>query len=220
MALIIFDLDGTVLDTREDLCDAVNFGLDACGFPKRSCEEVVSFVGNGVRKLVERALPEGEKSAENIEKVNNLFNEYYSVHYADKTRPYDGMSELLEKLKNACCRLVVFSNKPDEFSKGLIERFYHGIFDQTIGSREGFPKKPDPNVELEIMKHFGVSQNATLHVGDSDTDIMTAKNAGVRSIGVCWGYRSKELLISAGASEVAENLDMLYCEIMSWLKMI
>lgn len=217
-ALIIFDLDGTVLDTISDLSDAVNHGLESCGFPKRSRDEVMSFVGNGVVKLIERALPEGEKTPENIEKVHNLFNEYYAAHYADKTRPYDGMAELLREIKGCGCRLAVLSNKPDEFTKRLIERFYPGIFDHVSGSGDAFPRKPDPAAENYIMRLAGAAPDTTVHIGDSDTDLMTAKNAGVEFIGVSWGYRSESSLRAKGAKTVAGDIKSLREAIMDIIK--
>ena len=209
MSLVIFDLDGTVLDTLGDLTAAVNMSLSAMDFPKRTREEVKNFVGNGVPKLIERALPEGLKSPENIEKTLRLFNENYSLHYADTTRPFDGMTELLSRLKSRKIKLAMFSNKPDVFTLDLAEKFCPGAFDLVLGSREGFPKKPDPAGERYIMDKLNSSPACTLHVGDSDTDVYTAHNAGVRALGVSWGYRSRESILKAGACDIADNVKEL-----------
>ena len=136
--LIIFDLDGTVLDTIDDLSGAVNHSLEKNGFPKRSREEVMRFVGNGVSKLIERALPEGEKTEENISVVREGFDEFYSEHYADKTRPYPGIKELLEEIKGRGILLAALSNKPEIFTRDLIERFFPGIFDEIGETAKGY----------------------------------------------------------------------------------
>lgn len=207
--LIIFDLDGTLLDTIADLADAVCEALSENGFPTHSREDVMRFVGNGVLKLCERALPDGEKTPENIQKVYASFNRSYAARYADKTRPYDGIAELLGALKQRGYLLAVLSNKPDEFTRRLIEKFYPGIFDFVRGSREGVPRKPDPAAEFAIMTEAEVSPDECLHIGDSETDVETAKNAGVRIIACSWGYRSKKTLAEAGAGVIAENVEAL-----------
>lgn len=207
--LIIFDLDGTVLDTVDDLADAVCEALSENGFPTRSREEVMRFVGNGVLKLCERALPDGEKTEENIKKVHAAFNRSYAARYSNKTRPYDGMAELLGELKRRGYLLAVLSNKPDEFTRELIEKFYPGIFDFVRGSREGVPRKPDPTAELEIISEAGLTPSRCVHVGDSETDVQTAKNAGVAVVACSWGYRPKETLVEAGAEVIAENVGEL-----------
>ena len=217
MPLIIFDLDGTVLDTVDDLTNAANSGVMSLGFPKRSREEVMSFVGNGVAKLMERALPKGQATEENVKKSLEQFNIFYSEHFADSTRPYDGMLQMLEELKARGSKLAVFSNKPDRFSKELIGKFYPGIFDVVLGSRDGVPRKPDPTAELEIMHMLGAHPDEVLHIGDSDTDLAAAKNAGVGFVGVSWGYRSEESLKAAGAEKVAGSVDELKGFILEFL---
>ena len=209
IGLIVFDLDGTILNTIDDLTDAVCFALNEHGFPPRTREEVTSFVGNGVLKLIERALPDGHKDPETVKKVHDSFNLRYAEHYADKTLPYSGITELLESLKNKGYKLAVLSNKPDPFTKGLIEKFFGGIFDVVEGSGENTPRKPDPTGELRIISALGETPETTLHVGDSDTDIMTARNAGVGLIACSWGYRSRETLEKAGAEVIADSVDEL-----------
>lgn len=206
LKLAIFDLDGTVLDTIADLSDAVCAALEKNGFPPRSPAEVMSFVGNGVLKLIERSLPEGHKDPETAALVCEDFNAHYAAHYADKTRPYAGMPELLKSLKERGVKLALLSNKPDAFTKGLAERFYPDIFDVVRGSGENTPRKPDPTAELEIIAEFSAKPDECVHVGDSDTDVMTALNAGIRCVGCTWGYRSRQTLESAGAFAVAESV--------------
>lgn len=207
--LIVFDLDGTLLDTIADLADAVCFALDEYGFPPRSRAEVTGFVGNGVLKLIERALPDGSKDPETVEKVYKSFNLRYSEHCADKTRPYDGIAELLKYLKNQGIKLAVLSNKPDEFTNYLIDKFFHGIFDKVVGSSGSTPRKPDPSGELRVISELGTVPEKTLHIGDSDTDIQTAKNAGVDIIACSWGYRTRETLKMAGAEKIADTVEEL-----------
>lgn len=204
---VIFDLDGTVLDTIADLAGAVNAALSKSGYPERSRAEVMSFVGNGTLKLIERALPEGHKDKPEVERVHADFSEHYSRHFADETKPYPGMPELLCKLKKTGYKLALSSNKPDRFTKALIERFYPGIFDIVIGSSEVTPRKPDPTGEYSILAKFGISPFEALHVGDSDTDVKTAHNAGVACLACTWGYRPKETLMAADADFIVEKVD-------------
>lgn len=203
---VIFDLDGTVLDTVDDLTDAVNAALEKRGYPKRTQEEVMSFVGNGTLKLIERALPEGHKDEETAKAVHLDFGEHYAHHFADKTKPYPQIPELLNKLKAKGYKLAVFSNKPDRFTKELIEMFFPGIFDIVTGNSDQTPRKPDPTGEYNILAKFGISPFEALHVGDSDTDVKTAHNAGVMVLACTWGYRSKEALMAADADFIVEDV--------------
>lgn len=206
LKLIIFDLDGTVLDTVADLADAVIFALEKHGFPPRSYQEVMSFVGNGTLKLIERALPDGHKDPETVVAVHTDFAARYSAHYADKTKPYDGIPELLSSLKSQGYKLSVLSNKPDKFTKELTEGFFPKVFDVVRGSVDGVPRKPDPTAELGILNDFGVMAGECLHIGDSDTDVLTAHNAGIKCVGCTWGYRPKETLEEAGADYIVETV--------------
>ncbi len=209
LKLIIFDLDGTLLNTIDDLADAVCFALGEYGFPPRSREEVTGFVGNGVLKLIERALPEGHKDSETADKVCRSFNLRYAGHCADKTRPYDGMTELVAKLKARGYKLAVLSNKPDEFTKELIRKFFGDAFDAVEGSGENTPRKPDPTGELKLIADLGFTPADAVHIGDSDTDVMTARNAGVRLLACSWGYRSRKCLTDAGAADIADTVEEL-----------
>ena len=206
LKLIIFDLDGTLIDTVADLGDAVNFALTQYGFSERSYQEVMSFVGNGTMKLIERALPADRQSdGALIEKVHKSFTTRYSEHYADKSRVYDGIPEVVRTLKEQGLKLAVLSNKPDRFTKSLIEMFFPGVFDVVLGSGENTPRKPDPTGEIGIINGFGLKQEEVVHIGDSDTDIKTAHNAGVRCIGCTWGFRPRQTLEAAGAEWIVDE---------------
>ena len=206
LKLVIFDLDGTLIDTVADLGDAVNHALRLFGFPERSYQEVISFVGNGTLKLIERALPEDMQSDhELITKVHDEFTAHYAGHYADKSKVYDGIPEVLEYLRTHGVKLAVLSNKPDRFTKALIGMFFPSVFDVVLGSGENTPRKPDPMGELSIINSFGLSPEECLHVGDSDTDVKTAHNAGVKVIGCTWGFRPRTTLESAGAEFIVDK---------------
>ena len=206
LKLIIFDLDGTLIDTVADLGDAVNFALAQYGFPERSYQEVMRFVGNGTLKLIERALPAGRQhDGALVEKVHQSFTSRYSEHYADKSRVYGGIHEVIRSLKGQGLKLAVLSNKPDKFTKSLIEMFFPGAFDVVLGSGENTPRKPDPTGEFGIINGFGLTPDEVLHVGDSDTDVKTAHNAGVRCIGCTWGFRPRETLEAAGADFIVDK---------------
>lgn len=210
LKLIIFDLDGTLIDTIDDLTEAVCFALNRGGFPPRSSRDVTNFVGNGVLKLIERSLPEGHRDAETVGQVHADFNAFYAEHYADKSLPYDGAAETVGRLKAEGYKLAVLSNKPDRFTKALIEKFFPALFDAYLGSSESTPRKPDPTGELSIITSLGLTPDVTLHIGDSDTDIMTAHNAGVRCIGCTWGFRPRATLEAAGADWIVERFENIF----------
>lgn len=195
---VIFDLDGTILDTLEDLADAVNFALRQSGLPERTIDEVRAFVGNGIRKLIDRAVPEG-MPVEKTDKVFADFRDYYAVHCADKTKPYPGIMELLSELKAKGVKLAVVSNKADDAVKVLCEQYYKGIFDIAVGEREGIRKKPAPDSVLEVLKTLGLAKHETVYVGDSDVDVETSGNAGLEHIAVTWGFRDFSFLQEHGA---------------------
>lgn len=195
---VIFDLDGTLLDTLEDLKDSVNAALFAYGCKERSLEEVRNFVGNGIRKLIERALPQGGDD-KTVEEMLVLHRDYYQVHCADKTRPYDGISEMLAKLKQRGIQLAVLSNKPDYAVKILCDKYFPGIFDKAYGFREGIERKPAPDAVFALLEELGVQRANAVYVGDSEVDVQTAKNAGLDMMIVEWGFRDREFLIESGA---------------------
>lgn len=205
---VIFDLDGTILDTLDDLADAANAALAACGYPARTKDEVRRFVGNGIRKLIERATPDGV-SDEDIVRTHEAFTAYYSAHCKDKTRPYEGIPELVSELKANGIHTAVVSNKADYAVKKLCEEYFGGIFDIAIGEREGIRKKPAPDSVLEVMRALGAEADYTIYIGDSDVDIMTAQNSGIGCIGVSYGFRGREFLESHGADVIADTVGEL-----------
>ena len=202
--IAIFDLDGTILNTLEDLADSTNYALKTCGYPERTMDEVRQFVGNGIRKLMERAVPEGTP-VEEIDRVHETFTAHYKVHCADKTRPYDGIMELLQNLKKDGCKLAVVSNKADYGVQELCKQYFDGVFDFAVGEREGIRKKPAPDSVNEVLKTLGCSRERAVYIGDSDVDIQTAANAQMDHIIVEWGFRDVQFLISQGAKVLVEK---------------
>ena len=193
--LFILDLDGTLLNTIEDLATATNRALQACGFAVRTSEECKQFVGNGVTKLLERALPEGHKNPENIVRMKEAFFAYYDAHLTDFTRPYAGIVKALTALQQDGVYLAVASNKYQRATSALIAHFFPQIsFAAVQGQRDGVPVKPHPQMVQEILQAAGQTPEQTLYVGDSDVDMQTAQNAGVKACGVTWGFRSRECL--------------------------
>lgn len=202
--LAIFDMDGTILDTLDDLADSVNFALAQSGFPERSREEVCSFVGNGIRKLIERAVPKGTE-VERIDYVHKVFREYYKEHCAVKTKPYRGIPELLEKLRQAGCKTAVVSNKADFAVQELCRKYFDGLFDAAVGDRDGISRKPAPDSVFEILRLFGMEKRDAVYIGDSDVDIETACNAGMDGIVVEWGFRKRAFLEEKGAKRIVSS---------------
>ena len=202
--IAIFDLDGTILNTLEDLADSTNYALKTCGYPERTMDEVRQFVGNGIRKLMERAVPEGTP-VEEIDRVHETFTAHYKVHCADKTRPYDGIMELLQNLKKEGCKLAVVSNKADYGVQELCKQYFDGVFDFAVGEREGIRKKPAPDSVNEVLKTLGCSRDRAVYIGDSDVDIQTAANAQMDHIIVEWGFRDVPFLIAKGAKVLVEK---------------
>ena len=202
--IAIFDLDGTILNTLEDLADSTNYALKTCGYPERTMDEVRQFVGNGIRKLMERAVPEGTP-VEEIDRVHETFTAHYKVHCADKTRPYDGIMELLQNLKKDGCKLAVVSNKADYGVQELCKQYFDGVFDFAVGEREGIRKKPAPDSVNEVLKTLGCSRDRAVYIGDSDVDIQTAANAQMDHIIVDWGFRDVPFLIAKGAKVLVEK---------------
>lgn len=206
---VVFDLDGTLLNTLEDLADAGNYALETMGFPCHKTEKYKYFVGNGIPKLILRIIPEGCGDADR-EKVHELFAEYYGKHCRDKTKPYKGITELLQSLKVKGIKTAVATNKDHSFSVGLVEDFFGGCVDLVVGKRDGFPKKPDPYAVNLISERLGVDKRDMLYVGDSSVDMQTAKNAGICSCGVSWGFRTERELVESGACYIASSADELY----------
>ncbi len=194
----IFDLDGTLLNTLADLADALNYALNRSGFPKRTLEEVRNFVGNGVYTLVERALPSGT-DAKHRQTCLSDFKSYYELHKQDKTCLYDGIYDLVASLKAKGIRIAIVSNKFDKAVKELAKYYFSDMIDVAIGESPQIRKKPAPDTVFMALDMLGVTKEETLYIGDSDTDVLTAKNAGVPFVGVTWGFRDEALLRQCGA---------------------
>lgn len=205
---IIFDLDGTLLNTLEDLMDSVNFALERQGFPLRNIEEIRSFVGNGIRLLVERAVPQEVVGTDTFEVCFKDFNDYYKMHMEDKTAPYDGINEMLKNIKKAGFKTAIVTNKVDYAAQELCNRLFPEI-DLVVGSVDDRPNKPAPDGAFYAIDTLGSKAENTIFVGDADTDILTAKNAGLKSIGVLWGFRDREIIEAEGAEYIVETVNDL-----------
>ena len=204
--LIIFDLDGTLLNTIADLAAATNYALEQCNYPTHPEDAYYYFVGNGINKLFERALPEEARTIENVLKIRSHFVPYYNAHNCDLSRPYPGIPELLEALQNAGLQLAVASNKYHEATVKLIERFFPEIhFAAVFGQRDNVPTKPDPTVVEEIIGLCHVRKEEVLYVGDSCVDMQTGKNAQVETVGVSWGFRPRKELEDNGATHIIDK---------------
>ncbi|WP_314697771.1 HAD family hydrolase [Prevotella jejuni] len=195
----IFDLDGTLLSTLNDLASSTNYALRWAGMPERTIEEVRMFVGNGVKLLMERAIPEGVNNPK-FEETYAKFREHYMEHNLDTTRPYDGVPELLHELKRRGKHLAIVSNKFYAATQDLAKHFFPDTIEVAIGERENIRKKPAPDTVLEALRQLNVSKEDAVYIGDSDVDIMTAKNCGLPCISVLWGFRDKDFLIEHGGS--------------------
>lgn len=208
---VIFDLDGTLLDTLCDLCDSTNDALDAIGAPRRTIDEVRSFVGNGIRMLMLRAVPGGDTNPL-FDTAMNAFVASYKKNCANKTKPYEGIPELLSELSADGYKLAVVSNKADFAVKMLVCDYFGDVISVAIGEREseGIKKKPAPDTVIAALRELGCEKENAVYVGDSEVDIMTAKNAGMRCISVGWGFRSREELEAAGAKETVAAPEALY----------
>ncbi len=206
--LVIFDLDGTLLNTIADLANSTNYALKVLGYPIHEPDKYNFMVGNGINKLFERALPNGEKTEENVLRVRQEFVPYYDQHNADKSRPYPGVTELLETLQTAGMQLAVASNKYQAATEKLIAHYFPNIkFTAVFGQREGIPVKPDPIIVKEILQIAKVQEEETLYVGDSGVDMQTAINAGVTSCGVTWGFRPRTELESFHPDHIVDNAE-------------
>lgn len=203
---VIFDLDGTLLDTLQDLADAANYALRKEGMPERTIDEVRRFVGNGVRLLMIRAVPGGESNPL-FEETFAQFKEYYGEHCNDNTKPYEGMIELLETLKSKGYSVAIVSNKIDFAVKELSALYFKGIVPVAIGEKEGVRRKPAPDTVREALKELGRTAEESVYVGDSDVDIETAKNADMPCISVLWGFRDREFLEEHGAKRYARTAE-------------
>ncbi len=208
---LLFDMDGTLLDTLDDLADAVNYALRTMAMPERTRDEIQSFVGDGVRLLMERAVPADIRAAADgaarreFERALTLFKEYYGAHSTDKTRPYDGILPLLRELKAEGYALATVSNKMDSAVKDLSRHYFPDTLSVAVGAQEGLEKKPAPDMLFAALDALGMPRDGAVCVGDSDTDLVTAKNAGLPCISVLWGFRDREFLCAHGATMLART---------------
>ncbi len=199
---IVFDLDGTLLNTLDDLYLSVNYALEQFNLPLRTKEEVCSFVGNGVANLMERSIGENLGSVD-FDACLNCFKKHYSVHSEDNTAPYDDVCALLATLKDKNVKCAIVSNKFDAAVKGLAEKYFPSLVDVALGESPAFNRKPAPDLVFCALEKLGVNKNDSLFVGDSEVDVQTALNAKIDFLGVLWGFRSKEVLSLAGATAFA-----------------
>ena len=217
--IYVFDLDGTLLDTLQDLANSVNYALRQHGMPEHSIDDIRRFVGNGVRLLMERAVPDGARNPQ-FEAAFATFRLHYMQHSLDTTRPYDGIPELIHELKNRGCQMAVVSNKMMAATQELVHHFFPDI-PVAIGEHEaaGIRKKPAPDTVFEALRQLGVAHHPSsiihqtsdiVYIGDSDVDIETARNSGLPCISVLWGFRNRDFLLAHGATTFAEHpLDIL-----------
>ena len=200
------------MDTLEDLADSANYVMETFGYPQRTLAEVRSFVGNGIRKLLECSAPK-DTSSEEIDRMFEVFKEYYGGHCADKTKPYDGIMGLLESLKKQGVKLAVVSNKADYAVKALCEQYFPGYFDEAVGERVGIARKPAPDTVHEVIKNLKIEKSKAVYIGDSEVDVQTARNAELDCIAVDWGFRDASVLKEAGAEIIVSTPDEIlnYC---------
>ena len=201
---VIFDLDGTLLNTIDDLADTGNHVCTLHGWPTHTVDAFKLMVGNGIPKLVERFAPQGT-SQEMLDQAYQEFMDWYGVHKEDKTAPYAGMPEVAKALREAGVSIAVLSNKADGMAGPVVEHYYPGIFPVVQGALPGLPTKPDPTLLYKLMERLGATREDTLFVGDSNVDIRTAKNGGLTGCGVLWGFRSREELEAAGADVIVST---------------
>lgn len=205
---VLFDMDGTVLDTVGDLTDAINVSLEKFGFSPRNTEEVKSFLGKGPAHFVNCAVPEGTDAATK-QQVLAFYEPYYDSHCQIRTAPYPGIMELLKTLKARGIKLAVISNKQEPAVKALAEQHFAGLLELAVGTSASIRCKPDPSAVLAAMAKLGVEKHETLYVGDMDVDLNTARNAGIACVGVAWGFLGRKKLESLGAEHIVDNTEQL-----------
>ena len=205
-ALFIFDLDGTLLDSIPDIAFSMNAVLERHGYPTHPERAFNQFVGNGVRLLVERALPESARTPGILQPFQEEYMAYYAQHACERTRPFEGVCGMLETLQGRGVLLSVASNKPHEVMDGVMRHYFPSVrFAAVFGHRRGYAVKPDPAIVFDILEKTGVAKKDVLYLGDTAVDMQTAQAAGVRSVGALWGYRTREELTAAGADFLAEK---------------
>lgn len=192
--LVIFDLDGTICDTLEDLKNAVNYAMEKLNLPTHTLDSIRAKVGNGIRLLIERSLPDEKTNEINIQRAYDYFSEYYPKHLLDNTKPYEGIPQLLSSLKQKGYKLAVCSNKDDKFAKQIVNTCFPNTFDYIIGRLPDMEKKPAPNMVNKVLKELQVDKQNVLYVGDSLVDIQTAQNSNLKGVFVTWGFTSVDIL--------------------------
>lgn len=207
--LAIFDLDGTLLNTIDDLADACNYALQSQGFPEHTADAYKQFVGNGAHNLILRAMPPAYRDTAATGKVEAVFHAQYADHAQDKTWPYPGIISALTALRVAEVRVAVLSNKPDTYTGKLVEQYFPGLADVVFGQRDGVPIKPDPTAVEEILHIMGCDPGDAVYIGDTGVDIQTGRAAGMDTIGVAWGFRTREELETNGASVIIDKTEDL-----------
>lgn len=202
--LYIFDMDGTILNTIDDIAGAINYVLDIHGYPKRTVDEVKSFVGNGLKRALELSLPDGVAG----DVLNQLFTElvaYYNEHSNIMTRPYEGIVEVIHKLREQGKIVAVVSNKRVEAVRDLCDIYFAGCFDMALGDKDGIARKPAPDMTNMVIEHYGILKDKCVYIGDSDVDLMTARNTEIDCIAVTWGFRTREFLVEHGAEIIIDS---------------
>lgn len=202
---IIFDLDGTLLDTIDDIAGSANYALSRLGYPTHAVCEYMHFVGNGVDALIRRMLPEGARTAEIERAAMDIYLPRYEEHSFDATAPYDGITELLDELARSGKKLAVVSNKQDDAVQSIVSSFFGNRFDYVTGAPPGGPFKPDPAAALRAMRQVGATPKESLFVGDTGVDMQTGKNAGCTAVGVAWGFRTRAELEENGADIIIDS---------------
>lgn len=203
--LVIFDLDGTLLNSIRDLANACNYALEVNGYNTHEIEKYNKFVGDGRYTLIERILPLENRTEENISKLLIDFDYYYNKHMLDYTEPYEGIDNVLDKLKSKDIKLAIVSNKPHEYVEGIVKKYFNNKIEYVYGHRKGYNTKPDPVTINEVIERLKINKKNTIYIGDSNVDIKTAQNAGIKSIGVLWGFRGEEELRKEGADYIVAN---------------
>ena len=206
---VIFDMDGTVLNTLDDLATSVNYVLTRYGMPVHCTEDYRRYFGNGIRYALECAVPKGTEET-TIDQMLPVFREHYNAHCLDKTRPYDGIPELMKALRDRGFKLAIVSNKIDSAVKELNAKFFSAYVDVTIGEREGIRRKPAPDTVVQALEELKSSKHEAVYIGDSEVDLQTAANAGLPCISVLWGFREKDFLTEQGATVFANTPQEIY----------
>ena len=199
---VLFDLDGTLADSLIDLADGVNRAIASKGFPTHEVEAFKYFVGDGIPKMIERALPESNRDAATINEIKDIFLPYYAIHYADNTYAYAGMPELVNTLKSQGFIVAVVTNKEQHMANEVVKSLYGDVFDLIFGKRDGIPAKPDPTAALMAMEELGVTPEECVFIGDSGMDVATAVNSGAVPVGELWGFRKEDELLENGAKYI------------------